>query len=65
MNISENVENIISELIMKKSANLTGIRQPVDAFNEPLFNLVKGTLVNSYPNLNFGSSHSEGRFWIL
>lgn len=53
---------VVAELKEQKSANVSGIREEIEGFNEEVFYQVKETLDNE--GVDYGSSRSDGRFWL-
>ena len=62
MNITEQAENLVANLKLKGSVNITGQREEVAGRNELVFDEMEAIL--SRDNVDFGNSRSEGRFWV-
>lgn len=66
--VSQEVETksreLISTMMSTKSAMIGEVREEVSGFAEEVFDNINDIMENEYPELDFGASHSEGRFWL-
>lgn len=63
--VASRAKKVVDELLNNKSVNLTGIREPLDDFNTEVFEEVESLMKKNNPELQYGCSHSDGRFWLV